>query len=143
MDVQSDDIPPAGLVPLNTNEEILARVSQLLDADARQLPSVVVLFLDSKARELPVVVPLDGIPSRPDMPTVSNLCWIIAQVLDEHAPGGSAILTLTRPGPHGISPDDRLWRDAITNAAEVEGAPIRMLCLGTRDGVCVLDDQAG
>jgi len=87
MDVQSDDIPPAGLVPLNTNEEILARVSQLLDADARQLPSVVVLFLDAKARELPVVVPLDGIPSRPDMPTVSNLCWIIAQVLDEHAPG--------------------------------------------------------
>jgi hypothetical protein len=134
MSLPPDDAP----APLSTDEEILARIGLILDADARQQRSLVVQFLDAQDRELPVVVPVDGIPRQPDGPTVTNLCWIISQVLDEHAPGGSAVLTLTRPGSDEIGPQDRGWHDAIASAAAVEGASIRLMCLGTRDGVRVL-----
>ena len=138
MSLSPDNVPPPGLVSLSTDEEILARVELILDSDARQLRSLVVQFLDDADMELPVVVPVDGIPRQPDGPTVTNLCWIITQVLGEHAPGGSAVLTLTRPGSDEIDPDDLRWYDAITEAAAVEGARIRLVCLGTRDGVRAL-----
>jgi hypothetical protein len=130
-------LPPddASLV---TDEEILARVGVILGADARQLRSLVVQFLDADDRELPVVVPVDGIPLQPDPPTVTNLCWIITQVLGEHAPGGSAVLTLTRPGSAEIDTGDRRWYNAIISAAAVEDARIRLVCLGTPDGVRAL-----
>jgi hypothetical protein len=134
MSLPPDDVP----APLSTDEEILARIGLILDADARQQRSLVVQFLDAQDRELPVVVPVDGIPRQPDGPTVTNLCWIISQVLDEHAPGGSVVLTLTRPGSDEIGSEDRGWRDAIASAAADEGASIRLMCLGTRDGVRVL-----
>jgi hypothetical protein len=134
MSLPPDDAP----APLSTDEEILARIGLILDADARQQRSLVVQFLDAQDRELPVVVPVDGIPRQPDGPTVTNLCWIISQVLDEHAPGGSVVLTLTRPGSDEIGSEDRGWRDAIASAAADEGASIRLMCLGTRDGVRVL-----
>jgi hypothetical protein len=134
MSLPPDDVPAL----LSTDEEILARIGLILDADARQQRSLVVQFLDAQDRELPVVVPVDGIPRQPDGPTVTNLCWIISQVLDEHAPGGSVVLTLTRPGSDEIGSEDRGWRDAIASAAADEGASIRLMCLGTRDGVRVL-----
>jgi hypothetical protein len=121
MSLPPDDAP----APLSTDEEILARIGLILDADARQQRSLVVQFLDA-------------IPRQPDGPTVTNLCWIISQVLDEHAPGGSVVLTLTRPGSDEIGSEDRGWRDAIASAAADEGASIRLMCLGTRDGVRVL-----
>lgn len=125
-------------MPLRTDGEILARVGQILDIDARQLPCVVVQFLDREARELPIVVPIDSIGREPDTRTVTNLCWIISLVLGEHAPGGSVVLTLTRPGSDEIGPDDRAWRDAIASGGARHGTNIRLLCLGTRDGVRVL-----
>jgi hypothetical protein len=124
--------------PLVTDEEILSRVGVILDADARRLRSLVVQFLDADDQELPVIVPVDGIPLKPDGPTVTNLCWIITQVLGEHAPGGSAVLTLTRPGSTEVDPDDRRWHDAIISAAAAEDARIRLVCLGTPDGVRAL-----
>lgn len=134
MSLSPDDVPPPGLVSLSTDEEILARIEPILDPDARQLRSLVLQFLDDADVELPV----NGIPRQPDRPTVTNLCWIITQVLDEHAPGGSAVLTLTRPGGDEIDPDDLRWYDAITETAATEGARIRLVCLGTRDGVRAL-----
>lgn len=125
-------------LPLSTDEEILARVGLILDADARQQRGLVVQFLDAEDVELPVIVPIDGIPFQPDGPTVGNLCWIIAQVLGEHAPGGSAVLTLTRPGDDEIDSGDRGWHEAITSAASGQGARIRLMCLGTRGGVRAL-----
>jgi hypothetical protein len=138
MDPQPDDVPPPRFMPLRTDEELLARIDQILDIDARQLPCVMVQFLDKDARELPIVVPIDGIGREPDPRTATNLCWIISLVLGEHAPGGSAVLTLTRWGSDEIGPDDRAWRDAIATAAASQQTNIRLLCLGTRDGIRVL-----
>jgi hypothetical protein len=126
--------------PLGTDEDILARVGVVLGTTSRLERGLVVQFLDVEDRELPVVVPIDGLPLLPDESTISSLCWIITQVLDENAPGGSAVLTLTRPGGDEIDSGDRGWRDAITDAAAVTGANIRLMCLGTRDGVRVLPE---
>jgi hypothetical protein len=140
MSLGSDDMPAPGLVSLSSDNEILARVEHFLDANPPAGRTLVIQFLDADDRELPVIVPIDGIPRQPDGPTVTNLCWIIAQVLGEHAPGGSAVLTLTRPGDGAIGPDDRIWHDAITTAAAAADVSIRLICLGTRDGVRVLPE---
>ncbi len=92
--------------------------------------------------QLPAVVPIDDVPDHPEPQLVSNLCGVISDVLDDVAPGGSAVVALTRPGEETVSGDDRCWFHALYDAARERGTPLRMLCLATRAAVrqLTLDD---
>jgi hypothetical protein len=120
--------------PVRTDDDVLRRIDLLLDENARQLRSVVLLFLDADGIQLPVAVPIDDVPERPDPVIVGNLCWIIAEALKQY-PGGSALVVLTRPEAAPAGDADRYWARNLDRFAREHGAPIRMLCLATLSGV--------
>jgi hypothetical protein len=64
---------------------------------------------------------------------------LIANVLSDALPGGSAVITLVRPDRLGVTASDQQWLLAVRAAAARTGAPLRMICLATRDGVRQLD----
>lgn len=121
--------------PLNTDQDVLHRVDCLVDQDSRRQRSLWVMFLSAEHVQLPVIVPVDGVPERPDPGFAGNLCAVIASVLGEAAPGGSAVMTLTRPGDGAVAGTDRDWSRALISAAVTYGITIRMLCLATEAGV--------
>jgi hypothetical protein len=115
--------------PLHTDEDILRRVDLLLDDNARQLHSVLLLFLAADGVQLPLVIPIDNVPE-PDPLVVGNLCWIIAEALTRN-PGASAVVVLTRPETDHVNHRDRRWSQLLRAGARQHRAPIRMVCLAT------------
>lgn len=120
--------------PLHTGDDVLRRVDLLLDDNARQLRSVVLLFQAADGGQLPVVVPIDDVPERPDPMLVDSVCWVIAEALAQHA-GGAAVIVLTRPGAGQPTEADVRWCRLLTGAARRHRAAIRMVCLATPAGV--------
>jgi hypothetical protein len=139
------DAPDLDLTaPLSTDQDVLRRVDRLLDQHSRRNRSLWLLFLSSDRMLLPVVVPIDGVPERPEPQLVGNICFVIADVLAHQAPGGTAVIVLTRPGSETVDDTDRYWFRTIHTAAEEHGAAIRMLSLATQTGVRQLTvDDAG
>jgi hypothetical protein len=121
--------------PLRTDEQILTLTGQMIGPEARQWRSLVLFFLDHDDRTLPVVVPIDDLPEDPEPAVVENLCWILSQVLGEHAPRGSVVMMLTRPGPAEPDGTDLTWRDRLRDAAAGQGVRVRLICLATPAGV--------
>jgi lysophospholipase L1-like esterase len=126
------DAPDLDLTaPLSTDQDVLRRVDWLVDQHSRRNRTLWLLFLSSNGVTLPVVVPIDGVPERPDPQFVGNMCFVIADVLARQAPGGTAVVVLTRPGSESVDDTDRYWFRTIRDAAREHGASIRMLCLAT------------
>jgi len=121
---------------LHTDKDVLRRVDLLLDDNARQLHSVVLLFLGADGVQLPLVIPIDNV-HEPDPLLVGNLCWIIAEALTRN-PGASAVVVLTRPETDHVSHRDRRWSQLLGAGARQHRAPIRMVCLATPAGVLQL-----
>jgi hypothetical protein len=123
--------------PLQTDDDVLRRVDLLLDDDARQLRSVVLLFLAAGGVQMPVVVPIDDVPERPDPLLVSSACWIIAEALAEHE-GGSAVVVLTRPGAGQVEDADRRWCRLLHAGARTSSSdPMMEDAMGRRRGYCI------
>jgi hypothetical protein len=129
---------PPELVPLHTEADVLRRIEQLIEPDARCRQSLWLFFLDRNQHQLPVVVPIDDVPDDPEPELVGNLCYIVAEVLGDSEPEGSVVFVLTRPGPAVPDEGDRTWRDRLRDAAAEHRARIRMTCLATPDGVVPL-----
>ncbi len=122
-------------IPLRTDDDVLRRVDLLLDENDRQIRSVLLLFLDANGVQLPVAVPIDDVPEQPDPMLASSACWLIAEALTQHHPGGAALVVLTRPGTGQVDETDRRWTRLLDAAARQHRAPIRMVCLATSAGV--------
>jgi hypothetical protein len=127
------------LAPISTDAEVLGRVDQLIDTDARRDRSLWLFFLTADAVQLPVVVPIDDMPVSPDPDTAGSICHMIAHVLGDAAPGGSAVITLVRDNGLSVTDPDQQWLLALTSAAARAGMNLRMLCLATREGTRQLD----
>jgi hypothetical protein len=134
------DIDPAA--PLCTDRDVLLRVDALVDQPSRLRRSLWLLFLSGDGVQLPVAVPIDDVPERPDATLVANLCDVIAQVLADAAPTGSAVIALTRAGDETVDESDRSWFGTLHSCARERGAAIRLLCLVTPASVrqFVLDE---
>jgi hypothetical protein len=131
------------LAPLTTDAEVLDRVDQLIDTDARRDRSLWLLFLAADAVQLPVVVPIDDVPASPGPGAAASLCDMIARVLHDAAPGGSVVITLVRGNGLSVTDPDRQWLMALKVAAARTGVHLRMVCLATRDGARRLDSSGG
>lgn len=130
--------------PLTTDQDVLRRIDWLVDQHSRRNRTLWLLFLTSDDVPLPVVVPIDGVPAWPDPEFVGNMCFVIADVLVHQAPGGTAIVVLTRPGSEAVNDSDRYWFRTIHGAALGHGASIRMVSLATQTSVRQLTvDDAG
>jgi hypothetical protein len=139
------DAPDLDLTaPLSTDQDVLRCVDRLVDQPSRRDRSLWLLFLSSDGVLLPVVVPIDGVPERPDLQVVGNMCFVIADVLAHQVPGGTAVVVLTRPGSETVDDSDRYWFRTINSAARERGASIRMVSLATQTTVRQLTvDDAG
>ena len=129
---------PPELAPVQTEDDVLRRVGQLIEPDMRLRQSLWLFFFDRNQQQLPVVVPIDDVPDDPDPELVGNLCFIVSEVLGDSEPQGSVVFVLTRPGPVMPEEPDLTWRDRLREAAAEHGAPVRMLCLATPEGVVPL-----
>lgn len=140
------DTPHAAEVlaaPVRSDADVLARVGAIIGEEARQVPTLWLFFLDRGGMQSNVIVPVDDIPEAPDGDLVSNVCWVISQVMADTAPGGTAIVTLSRPGEPEPDENDLRWLRALQQAAASHETPIRMLCLATPAGVRELGPDAG
>lgn len=124
--------------PVRTDADVLSRVELLIDPIDRLRHGLWLFFLDRDDTQARVVVPVDGVPDDPDPDEVGKLCWIIAEVLRNTEPDGSAIVALTRPGPAVIGETERRWHERLKDGAILHGARIRLMCLATPDGVLAL-----
>jgi hypothetical protein len=131
------------LAPISTDAEVLGRVDQLIGTDARRDRSLWLFFLTADAVQLPAVVPVDDMPISPDPDTAGSICHMIAHVLRDAAPGGSAVITLVRDNGLSVTGPDEQWLMALRSAAARTGMHLRMLCLATREGTRQLDLPAG
>jgi len=127
------------LAPLGTDAQVLDRVDHLIALEERRGRSLWLFFLTADAVQLPVLVPIDDMPAISDPDTARSICRIIADVLDESAPGGSAVITLVQDTGLSVSGPDRQWLTALRSAAATTGAHLRMLCLATTHGTRQLD----
>lgn len=95
------------------------------------------MLLDINGRQVPLLIPVDGIPIRPEPGSVAPIAARFTEVLAEHAPGGSVILTLERPGDARLTAPDQAW--AVELAASF-GKVMRItgMFVAYDDGVAVL-----
>ena len=125
--------------PLKTDADILDRVASCIDQQSRTGRALWIMFVDPGGVQLPVLVPIDGAPESPEPSDARAVCHLVAQVLSDAAPGGSAVISLTRSGTGHVRESEQHWASALREAAADEGTTLRMVCLATRDGVRQLD----
>lgn len=73
-------------------------------------------FFEPDGRVTPVLTQIAELPARPDTELVDNLLSICKQVCDDLRDGSVAML-LSRPGPAGITADERAWAHRLTESA--------------------------
>jgi hypothetical protein len=125
-------------IPVRTDAEVLARIGSIVDAGAAAARRLWLFFLDHNGVQSSVLVPIDDIPEFPDSQLVGNVSYIVSQVMSDDEAGGSAVITLSRPGPAVVSEMDLNWLRALRRGAKKHQTQIRMFCLATPDGVVEL-----
>jgi hypothetical protein len=127
------------LSPISTDAEVLGRVDRLIDTYDRRDRSLWLFLLTADGVQLPVVVPVDDMPVSPDPETAESICRIVAEVLRDGAPGGSAVVIFVRENGLSVTGPDQQWLMALRSAATKTGMPLRMVCLATKEGTRQLD----
>jgi hypothetical protein len=120
---------------VTTVEEARERVADLVGhAISHQLWF---MLLDADGRQLPLLIPVDGIPLRPEPGSAAVMAATLNDVLAEHAPGGSVILTLERPGTAALTAPDQAWAaEFVASFGKV--LRITGMFVAHNDGVCEL-----
>jgi hypothetical protein len=127
-------------VAVTTDDELLARVTQLLDAGLRR--ELWLMFLDERRYQLPVIMPID-VPRRPRQNDRAGFAGFIRDLADDlEAP--TVIVTLERRGNDSITPDDAEWFRLVHSACAEVGLELRgpMLCHGTGVRWVAMEDYA-
>ena len=73
-------------------------------------------FFGPNGRMTPVLSQITDLPHVPDAELVNNLLMICRRLCDDLA-GGSVAMLLSRPGPAGITAEERLWARVLTESA--------------------------
>jgi hypothetical protein len=112
--------------PLETDEQVLERVQELLRNGIRQ--QLWLMFLDGADRQLPLLMPTD-IPRRPGQRDATDLARFIHGIIDE-IDATSVVATLERRGSDTIGDDDREWFRLVRDACEMAEVKLRgpLLC---------------
>ncbi len=128
---------PTALPPLLTEEDVLARVTELVGTaiSDRQLW---LMLVDGDGRQSPVVMPISGMPRNPDVRGLAGLSRVLSGLRAELATAegpGAVVLTRERRGSDQVSPLDRAWARALTETCRTAGMALRGVYLSTPGGV--------
>ena len=117
--------------PLSSDALIEQRVASLIGrACQRQLWF---FFLDDDDLQLPVLIPISDPPARPDS-TVDGLADLISSQLAE-LDGKSVVVILERYADSTITPGDRAWARALSDAFTERHVHLRAMLVSHRRGV--------
>ena len=98
---------------ITDDAELLELACYLADASRPGERDLTLTWLDADDRVVGVVLPVDDVPTAPDAAAARHLGDLLREVLDEHAPGGSVVAVLGRPGDSAVSAGDRAWNRAL------------------------------
>ncbi len=127
---------PRDLPPLLTDDDVLARVEQLIGPAVRN-GTLWLLLVDGDQQQAPMIVPLDDVPYLPD-DAVDGLGRVLEDFLPALATDsgpGSVVFVSERFGPTGVVPADRDWADALAAVCDRSGVLLRGVFSSTRGGV--------
>jgi len=130
--------PPASDLlasPVISDQDVLDRVAAIIDPAPRRHRTLWLFFLDAAGSQANLVVPIDDVPERPAAAMVSNVCYIASEALTQCEPGGSVVITLSRPGTATLTDSDRHFLRALQHGASTHATSVRMLCLATTAGI--------
>jgi hypothetical protein len=122
-------------VPLITDQDVLDRVDALVGPSASDRRTLWLFFVSPEGTQANLVVPIDDVPERPSAGLISNVCYIASEALKQAGPGGSVVITLSRPGTSRLTESDRHFLRALQRGAHTHDTSVRMLCLATSQGV--------
>ncbi len=122
-------------VPVRTDQDVLDRVAAIIDPAARGQRTLWLFFLDADGGQANLVVPIDDIPEHPVAAMIGNVCSIASEALGQRGPGGSVVITLSRPGTTRLTESDRYFLRALLHGARAHATSVRMFCLATPAGV--------
>jgi len=117
------------------DQDVLGRVAAIIAPAARYDRTLWLFFLGPDGTQAKLVVPIDDIPDRPAPSMLGNVCYVATEAIAHSWPGGSVVITLSRPGGLKLTDSDRHILRAFQHGASVHGTPVRMLCLATPQGV--------
>ncbi|MFB7799276.1 hypothetical protein [Isoptericola sp. NPDC056134] len=87
--------------------------------------TLTVTWLDADDRLLGLALPIDDVPRRPDPAALVGLGTVLRGVVDDEAPGGSAVVVLERPGDATLTADDRAWNRDLREQADAQRVRLR------------------
>lgn len=114
-------LKPPQETTIRTNAELTQLWHDMIGVDGFGLRSLWHIFIEPSGQLRPVVLPIDDIPLEPDPKLVSNLAYVLGEVVVE-TPSTIAVL-LSRPGPGQMSDSDRQWARAIRHGYGPELSP--------------------
>jgi len=123
-------------IPVITDADVLARVDEIIEADARQERALWILFFYADGTQAPVVVPLGDLPEMPSEDDGDLPFHLLRHFYDlQGGDGLSFVLVICRDGPLELTISDRQWLQVLQWGITEYAAPVRMICLATPDGV--------
>jgi len=123
-------------IPVITDADVLARVDELIEAEARRERALWLLFFYSDGTQAPVVVPLDDMPEMPDEEDAEVPFHLLRHFYGlEGGNDLSFVLVICRDGPLELTIADRQWLQVLAWGITEYTAPVRMICLATPEGV--------
>jgi hypothetical protein len=125
-------------VPLDTDDEITARVGELIGrANSRQLW---LLFLDDVNVQLPLLIPIDGLPAEPSPEQTERVVANIHELMLEIG-AGSVVTVWERYGAPALNRQDAAWARSLREACVDQGVQLRAMLLSHRNGVSWITDD--
>ena len=144
----TDEIPP--LLP----PHLMPPVSSVSDLDRfwRSLkgpwgfaqPQLWCVVLGPRGEWTSIFLKIEQCPDEPDVTLVERLFGVVADVVDDHVPGGSMALMFARPGGDELSDVDRRWARQLTSsghASRIDAWPV-FLANDERARIAAPDDLA-
>ena len=117
--------------PVHSDADLLDRWRLLMGQEGFAQRSIWLVWFDEHGKQLPLVMPVDEVPQRPDGEMLDGLGEVISTIVNDHAPGGSVAISLSRPGPEAVGEDDRAWGRALLDMARRTALDLRPLHLAT------------
>jgi hypothetical protein len=122
-------------IPLRTDADVLARVDAIIDRALRADRTLWLFFLNPDGTQANVLMPIDDIPAYPGPDEAEGLFETLGHLTDPDGLNMSLVVTITRWGTTELTDSDRRWAAILRRDAAQAGAPVRMFCLATPEGV--------
>ncbi|HWD62293.1 MAG TPA: hypothetical protein VG369_07330 [Humibacter sp.] len=121
----------AALLPLDTDNDVVARVVELVGSALRR--QVWLIFLDDSGVQLPLLIPIDGLPTWPDDGAAVFAEHVADSTRDTDV--ANVVIVWERPGKAAPRAEDRAWAAALAVAFARADLAVRGQLLAHDTGV--------